>query len=343
MLIIEVLLVVLLVFLNYSIRIYHYFILREKNELEDKIKGVLFYYIKNSSNPTKKELKFLKRNILEVLEVMEKYEVSDDLLPSWRKLSKYLILKLFYPRGKELYRSWRAYKRYYAARCFQVHFKDSDAHMVIQLINDPVLLVAINAARVAFKYPSPKLINAAIDVLSKERKCRKSIYAAIAKGSSDIVRDIVIKRLSAENNPYVKAFCYRLLMQMPACDLLEDIVEQDLMSDSIELKIAALKYCGYNPQFRHYLGKFIDNEHWELRAIAAEWIGNTLFLNAFPVLEDRLSDLEWWVRIRAAEALAKFGQLGVDILRAQSPQKDQYAFDAAQEVLSSYTDEIPHD
>lgn len=338
MLIVEAALVVLFVLINYSIRIYHYFLLKERLTVNDKIKSIFFKYVKSGADINLQDMTYFKKHMLDVFKNMEEYDVSTELKAAWVKLREQLIMRIFYPRGKVLSRSWRPYRRYYAARCFMVHYEEIDAPMVIKLIEDPILLVALNASRVAFKYHCPLLVNASIDVFSKYRKIRQSIYATIAAEWPEHIEKIVVDRLMIEKDPYVKAFCYRLLQQLPIQETFDDMIKDDLASDVLDLRIAALHYSGYNPAYNHFLGKYIDDEQWQVRAIAAEWIGRAQYLKALPALGKRLSDHEWWVRIRTAEALGKCGEAGIAYLKMQSEAKDKYAYDAARQVLDTIED-----
>lgn len=333
MLLIEVALVCFFVIMNYAIRIRQYLLLKNHPHVIDKIKAVFFEYLKNQPKLTLRRVRFFKAHILDVLKEMERFEVAPQYAKRWELLKKEIAERVIYPKAKNLYKSWRPYKRYYAARYYLTYYKPDYNPMIKRLIADPVMLVALNASRVAYKYESSDLINESISIFSTYRKMRQSIYVTIAKECDGKVAKIVVNRLCYEKDPYIRAFCYQLLTQLPTHERFDDRLQADIYSDILQLRINTLQYAAYHPDYRYYLAKCIDDESWEIRAVAADWIGRTQYFPALPALAMRLADHAWWVRLRSAEALGKMGDKGIQILRNQKPETDRYAYDAAQQVL----------
>lgn len=335
MLVLECVSVILFVIVNYSIRISHYLADKRKPYIEDNIKAIFFKCIKSKKQPSLLNRIYLEKNINILLDVMESFHVSGEYFKEWISLKKEIYETIFYPMAKHLRKSWRPYKRYYTARCFLLKYDEKDVDLVKKLISDPVLLVSLNASRIAFRYQSTALINTSIDVFSKYRKLRQSIYSTIVRECPSSVEKIVVDRLIKEKDPYVKAFCYQLLQQLPTTERFDDELQADLNAKTMELRLAALHYCGCNSAYYPFLEKYIDDEQWQMRAIAADRIGRIHYIPAADALGKRLGDHEWWVRLRAAEALGKLGERGVSVLKSQTLDKDKFAYEAAQQVLST--------
>lgn len=72
----------------------------------------------------------------------------------------------------------------------------------------------------------------------------------------------------------------------------------------------------------------------DVRAAAAEAAGRIGLLSLAPQLGQLLGDPEWWVRFRAAEALAKFGPSGAEQLRGIAANAQEPARTAASLTLA---------
>jgi HEAT repeat protein len=75
------------------------------------------------------------------------------------------------------------------------------------------------------------------------------------------------------------------------------------------------------------------DEDWRVRAQAARALGAVGVAEAVPELTRALSDRSWWVRFRAALALAQLGDAGRSVLRAARELPDRYAGDMAAMVI----------
>lgn len=227
------------------------------------------------------------------------------------------------------------FKRYIATLCYLYGIDSSDEEIVLKLIEDESLLISVNAAKVATKFYTPKLINAIISVYSKASRVRQAVYAGIiVKGSPDISA-IIINRLKTEKESHVKEFCYRLLARLPKKNQPRFSVKQDLKSDSLDLKIVALKYLsrlekGLDNEVVYFLS---DAAEWELRAILAKELGHSDIEESITILEKLLNDKVGWVQVNAAYSLLKKGERGIAILKKQSPERNKLAYETAQEVL----------
>ncbi|WP_175428241.1 HEAT repeat domain-containing protein [Bacillus solimangrovi] len=81
--------------------------------------------------------------------------------------------------------------------------------------------------------------------------------------------------------------------------------------------------------------KLLSSDDWQERVLAIFVIRNCKLERAIPILvEESLQDMNWWVRVRSAQALASFGELGHKKLEwASQFHEDAYARDIAKKTL----------
>ena len=110
----------------------------------------------------------------------------------------------------------------------------------------------------------------------------------------------------------------------------------DLEIDSIDLKISILNYLAHTvDETKNEKIYFLASDsHWEVRAVAARALQNVAEEKSYFILKNMLSDLQWWVRVNAANSLLKKGEKGIEILKKQSRHTDKYAYETAQTILS---------
>ena len=78
----------------------------------------------------------------------------------------------------------------------------------------------------------------------------------------------------------------------------------------------------------------LTDDHWPVRAIAAQALGRLSAAPAIEALVPCVSDRSWWVRHHAAYALAAIGGEGHDALcQLAARADDRYAREMAREAL----------
>ena len=83
------------------------------------------------------------------------------------------------------------------------------------------------------------------------------------------------------------------------------------------------------------INRLATHKVWYVRMQAANVLGRFGRREDYAVLEPLLSDSEWWVRYRAAQAMTKLPFLGPNALRKLCDrQQDRYARDAMQHALA---------
>ena len=104
--------------------------------------------------------------------------------------------------------------------------------------------------------------------------------------------------------------------------------------DEPELLAAALKVArGHLSAER--VGALANHNAWYVRMQAANLLAKFGAPESIKVLEQMLSDTEWWVRYRAAQAITKLPFLGPNTLRRLCDrQPDRFARDIMRQALA---------
>ncbi len=213
-----------------------------------------------------------------------------------------------------------------------------DEAYLMDLLADLITIVNINACIAIFYSPTQKTIDYLIDSISQKRRSQYEILKTIVKESAFKVIPLIQNRLSHEKNLYIRAFCYRMLRQLPKVEMSLSSLEQDLTSSEVDLKLAAISYISYleQPNYKTYLLDGLNSSDWEVRARCAKIVGYTGDAELAKALEPYLNDEIWWVRYRTAEALMRLGDVGQQILKSKKIEFDKFAYEISQQQLKSF-------
>lgn len=86
---------------------------------------------------------------------------------------------------------------------------------------------------------------------------------------------------------------------------------------------------------RKMIERLVTHKAWFVRMQAASLLGRFGRREDYPILEPLLSDSEWWVRYRAAQAITKLPFLGPKALRKlRDRQRDKFARDILQQSFA---------
>lgn len=89
-----------------------------------------------------------------------------------------------------------------------------------------------------------------------------------------------------------------------------------------------------HPEGAIAIGEGLYSEDWRVRTSAAEAAGKALLISASERLGELLSDDNWWVRLRAGEALLRLGPRGIQVLWSTSQGGDERARTAAHMIMA---------
>ncbi|HBI22517.1 MAG TPA: hypothetical protein DDY37_08080 [Legionella sp.] len=342
----QFLLVILLLLFAFGIKMFTYYRAAYLNALKQSIRRLMKHGIEQPADFDLKSIMRYKKHTDILIQMIHQFDVAP-VGENWMHLRVTLMDLILIPTARVMAQSRQWYKRYLACLAFQLSSHKIDTNLIVRLINDPVPLVAMNAAIFAVNAYSQEMIDALIDTFSQGRRVQQSLYAQIISSAHSTIIPLVKNRLSREQDPFIKAFCYRTLTYLPSdFDVVTTVdaeidfnlvttVYADLNAENVDLKVAVLYYLyHFDPRASgKVLVSHLNDAHWEVRAKSAKLLGELGdALYAFE-LDKCLKDPEWWVRMNAAEALGALGEEGMLILKNQTPDGDQYAYDAAMRVL----------
>ncbi len=332
--IIQIIMIIILLSVAYGLKYHQYLAQKQADKTTKKIKAFLLkknHDEKNFIPPT-----WIFDHQLLLLTIINEWD-KEPPNASWPTIRQNLIHAVILPNARKqaLSRSWNT--RYLACQSFHLAFDANDEVLLQQLMTDPIIIVSIHAALIAMTSNNQTLINTFIDIFSKGRHIQQSLFADFSSTTNPHLTTLIHHSLQHEKNPYVKAFCYRLLSHNIHQNKPIPMSFVDVESHHLELKMAALNYVFEQDKklVLPVLMRNVHSPHWQMRAKSAQLLGKIAHSSTAMALEKMLHDEVWWVRIRAAEALLNLGELGISLLTQQTKEHDRYAYDAAMSVLSN--------
>jgi hypothetical protein len=336
LLLLEIALVVFFIIISYMGKLYYTLKYKRRDKTLVRLRKLIATAIKQDQELSLKEINSSKKLITDLLILIREFDTTQAGVISWQKIREQLFSSILRNKVKKYSYAGNWFKRYLAAQIYYLDIKLEDEEVIIKLLQDPILLVSINAAHVAFKYHNKKLLNAVIDTFYTKNRMEQSFYShLVAENIDPNVMQIIKQRIEHEKNEQVKIFCYRLLTELPSYGDIAHSALKDVQSGNFEMKIATLHYLAHDNRDKALpvLRQCLNDDHWEVRGAAINMLGELKDTESLPMLKEKLKDPQWWVRIRSAEALAKFGDVGLKVLKDQDPKIDRYAYEAATQVL----------
>jgi HEAT repeat protein len=215
------------------------------------------------------------------------------------------------------------------------HLRDADSFAaVLAAIDDENTLVAITAAAALAEIDPARAVAVLIPRLAARRDWpRTHVFRILERAGSAVVSEPLyrcIRTASDEDATYLLQF-----VEIAEFDVRDAIAAELLHSRSdAELLAAALKVAtGYGGMTR--FDEFVAHPVWYVRMQAAALLGRIGRPEDAGRLEKLLTDQEWWVRYRAAQALVRLPALrGAGLERIRARLRDPYALDALEQALA---------
>ena len=337
----QLIIVCLLIIFAYMVKLYFYYKSIHHKKVSVKLEELLRDQIITVGEFNINSVIGYKHLIGLLIDIINKFDATISV-EKWLDIRHQIIDLIILPAARvfAVSRAWN--QRLIACQSFSLSYKAQDEFLVMTLINDSVPLVSINAAILAVQSNSQALIDTIIDCFAKGRHVQQSFSAHILSSADATVIPLIKNRLRRETNPYVRAFCYRILMDLPCISEKVETTSEDLRSSNLELKLSVMSYLSHiDPQSSSVsFLKLLDDPVWEVRAKAAKLLGDIRDDSFVFALELTLKDPQWWVRMNAAEALYKLGAQGLSVLRRQDPNVDSFAFEIATQILAIHDGEI---
>lgn len=236
--------------------------------------------------------------------------------------------------ARRLLRKRRVQSRILAAQTFgNLHDANYRDDMLALVVHENTA-ISITAAMALMQIDPDKGTAVFVPMIEKRRdwpKNRVSIILRIA-GSERISEPMYRAIRSANNEDKAYLLQFSVLVESEALDALVD----DLLrsSDDPAVLNAALKHVsGYSGVPR--IAALLRHDAWFVRMQAAKVVGRIGQEEHLSLLEPLLGDPEWWVRYRAARAIASLPFLGPNQLRQlRERQTDPYAADMLQQAFA---------
>lgn len=224
--------------------------------------------------------------------------------------------------------------RILAAQTFG-HLRDRERRDDIRaLVDHENTALSITAAVALVEIDPDFAIPVVVPMIEKRRDWPKNRVAILLRlaGSVRISEPMYRAIRSADNDSRSYLLQFAQLVEAEVLDALVD----DLVRDSNDPGVlnAALKLVsGFRGVPR--IAALTQHEAWFVRMQSAKVLGRVGQEEHLSLLESLLSDKEWWVRYRAAQAIASLPFLGPNQLRKiRDRQSDPYAADILQQSFA---------
>jgi hypothetical protein len=315
-----------------------YFAIRRHRREKANKKRILFWQqaMQDVNLLTDRKAKVLRKRIAWVLLMIKEDPAIVETAPLfYDRIVKTVLL----PSGRKLIQKRDYIKKYYGLECFYYNIEtpwdQQDESYLLKAIDHPVLLVSLNAARVIFKHGSVKLLEEVIVHLAQWQWFQQDALASMVLEDRPMLAEALFQCLE-DKDFHVRTFCYRLLLLLPFKPRVIKKIGEDLYCNVLDLRLVALDYLT-KAKDNIWLRDFMHDADWMVRAKAAYGLGVLQDGGAIELLTEALSDPEWWVRTRSAEALLCLGEKGIEVLQQKSSEpQHKGAYEAANEVLSKH-------
>ena len=293
-----------------------YFIYRTKNLSKGKYVKQIKTYLLAISDP--KELKTLpfkkhwKKVGLQISAIKEIEESKDKSikLAAPTKLAFIELHMLPIARKYAQKSSWFA--RFLAANAFALHAMPEDEKIVASLIRDYKPAVAVEAIHAVAHLPTESLTNLLIDKTATLRRKSYDLYLEPFKHFPVSARDIIVKRLDSETDPFKRDICYRILMFFKPKPLAE-VARKDAKSKTIELCVSAIHFMAYAEEKAAlpFLHEMLSDPRWQVKVAVLHALGKLRDKSSVNVIAKMLKGSEKWIRINAANTLNLIDKGGI--------------------------------
>lgn len=330
----EIILIFLLIIITFISKFYFNFKAKRNQRISNEIEKHLTLVIEGKTPLNAENFSKQWRDLNILLLVM--FKIDNTINTSvWTEIKETIADIVLLPIAREKYKSRIWMNRLLSTQCFELWMSAQDENEVCKLLEDKIPLIHLHATIAAIKFSSEKLINLVINIMSARRRLGQAVYLKIFEIAPPQTKDIVENRLKAEKDFFVRATCYKILMELKDYNAILDI-DADIYSTNMELRLSAMRYTSLANKDHAIplLIKLLQDPQWEIRAASNRLLGDLHATKAIPEITNTLKDKNWWVRVNAANTLKNFGEEGLMVLNAQDPKKDKYAYETAMHVLN---------
>lgn len=309
---------------------------RNKREIQREIRNRLLYLVKKKKKPS---FGFLMKYgwdeislLVPVIESLNK-EYSEDL--QWLFVMDSLLDRILFPKARKLAMSPFWFKRNWALRCLSLSPRKQDETYFLNFLCDPMTHNRFGAIRPLLEVGSAYSLNVIVEVMEDENRHTQAVYLSMTKYGGSNFYEAIRERLKRESDPQAKRVCIDILSEsLERSDLF--LIKKSLFDKDKSLRLTSLRCLG-KFEMHHstqLLMGFLKDDLWEVRSLAAKFLGLRKAYQAIPSLIENACDRNWWVRLNSIEALFEMGESGKMALETITEEKDKYAFEMLQYVKS---------
>jgi hypothetical protein len=306
---IQAIIVIIIVVATYFL----YFIYKAKNRSKNKYVGQIKKYLLATYDAKQAVEKPLKRCWKKlaylILAIKEADKIKEKNSKLWEQYKLEFAKKHMLPIARKYARKMSWFSRFLAANTFAIYTMPEDEKIIAQLIQDPKPAVTIECIHAIVHLPTELLLNTLIDKIATLRRKSYDLYLEPFKHLPESKREIIVKRLMVEKDPYKRDICYRILMFF-APEPLSDIARKDAKSKTIALCLSAIRFIAHSEGEKAlpFLHQMLDDQRWQVKVVVLQVLSDLHDTSSVNVIEKLLDSPEWWVRINASNALKQIGK-----------------------------------
>lgn len=238
------------------------------------------------------------------------------------------------PVAQKLSRSRSIGHRLLAIQALGLLRDHSSWEQIAKNVKDSNVSIAITAAAALVDIEPVSAIKIVMPEIARQRSWPRTVVGKILHGAG---ADIVTTPLCTAIREADSEGAVRLLRFYEAAYIhdMDRTAEHLLVSSSDPAVIAAALRAVRGDLPRHLLEACVNSETWFIRMQAANLLSKFGRREDYALLEPLLSDSEWWVRYRAAQAITALPFLGPNALRKlRGRQKDKFARQIMSQALA---------
>ncbi|MCR9203801.1 MAG: HEAT repeat domain-containing protein [Halobacteriovoraceae bacterium] len=308
----------------------------KKRKIQEEIRKRLIFLVENKKKPG---FNFLTKNgwnkiklVLPVVEGINK-KYSENIY--WLFVMDALLDEVLFPQARDLAMSPFWFKRNLALRCLSLSPRKQDESYFLNFLCDPITHNQFGAIKPLLEVGSAYSLNVIVEVMESENRHTQAVFLSMTKYGGSNFYEAIRLRLQRETDPAAKRVCIDILSDsLERSDLF--LIKKSLFDKDKQLRLTALRCLG-KFEIHHstqLLLSFLSDDLWEVRSLAAKFLGKRKAYQAIPKLRENACDRNWWVRMNSIDALFELGDSGRIALESITPEKDRYAYEMLQYVQS---------
>lgn len=312
-------------------KIYYVLVTRRNQSIKDRLSSLISEAIMEN----KKTIDLPKhlqgnKNLLECTIAFQR-KITDE---SWHAIKNHIVKEYLLETAEKNAKNFVWTKRLLAAKCFTLQPSLADKTLLLDLLNDPVLLVRVVAAETIVQLDDKTLFVKLIEKISQESKLAQVTYRDLLIHADSAKFELIIEILKTKQNPAIASVCLDILSTRTTKDILS-VLMPFLYGKDVKCRILAIRILKNIPNERvvDILSHALNDSDSNVRQAAIQSLPEGSEHKFMRRLEEHLQDPDWFVRLQAALKLKELGQEGVRILSSQSLSQNPEAYEISQYTL----------